>query len=70
MAASYKKQYILLNNRDMKKKELAEKAGISIAAITKMGKYGAVVSSDVLGKICTALKCTMDDIVEIVPEGK
>ena len=67
MAASYKKQYILLNNRDMKKKELAEKAGISIATITKMGKYGAVVSSDVLGKICTALKCTMDDIVEIVP---
>mgnify|MGYP003547420017 CR=1 FL=1 len=53
---------------DMKKKELAEKAGISIATITKMGKDGAVVSSDVLVKICTALECTMDDIVEIVPE--
>ena len=35
----------------MKKKELAEKAGISIATITKMGKDGAVVSSDVLVKI-------------------
>ena len=68
MAASYKKQYKLLNNRDMKKKELAEKAGISIATITKMGKDGAVVSSDVLVKICTALECTMDDIVEIVNE--
>ena len=54
--------------RSMKKKELAEKAGISIATITKMGKDGAVVSSDVLVKICTALECTMDDIVEIVPE--
>lgn len=31
-----------------------------------MGKDGAVVSSDVLVKICSALDCTMDDIVEIV----
>ena len=67
MAASYKKLFKLLIDRDMKKKELAEKAGISIATITKMGKDGAVVSSDVLVvKICTALECTMDDIVEIV----
>ena len=54
----------------MKKKELAEKAGISIATITKMGKDGAVVSSNVLVKICSALGCTMDDIVEIIPEKK
>ena len=60
MAASYKKLFKLLIDRDMKKKELAEKAGISIATITKMGKDGAVVSSDVLVKICTALECTMD----------
>ena len=68
MAASYKKLFKLLIDRDMKKKELAEKAGISIATITKMGKDGAVVSSDVLVKICTALECKMDDIVEIVPD--
>ena len=36
MAASYKKLFKLLIDRDMKKKELAEKAGISIATITKM----------------------------------
>lgn len=63
-----KKLFKLLIDRDMKKKELAEKAGISIATITKMGKDGAVVSSEVLVKICTALECKMDDIVEIVPE--
>ena len=68
MAASYKKLFKLLIDRDMKKKELAEKAGISIATITKMGKDGAVVSSDVLVKICSALGCKMDDIVEIVQE--
>ena len=66
MAASYKKLFKLLIDRDMKKKELAEKAGISIATITKMGKDGAVVSSEVLVKICSALGCTMDDIVEII----
>ena len=68
MAASYKKLFKLLIDREMKKKDLAEAAGISIATITKMGKDGAVISSDVLVKICTALNCTMDDIVEIVPE--
>ena len=68
MAASYKKLFKLLIDRDMKKKELAQKAGISIATLTKMGKDGAVVSSDVLVKICTALECKIDDIVEIVPE--
>ena len=67
MAASYKKLFKLLIDRDMKKKELAEKAGISIATITKMGKEGAVVSRDVLEKISAALDCTMDDIVDIVP---
>ncbi len=66
MAASYKKMFKILIDRNMKKKELAEKAGVSIATITKMGKDGAVVSSDVLIKICTALECKMDDIVEII----
>jgi DNA-binding Xre family transcriptional regulator len=35
-----------------------------------MKKDGATVSSDVLVKICTALECTLDDIVEIVPNDK
>ena len=68
MAASYKKLFKLLIDRDMKKKDLAEKAGVSIATITKMGKDGAVVSSDVLVKICSALECTLDDIMEVLPK--
>ena len=67
MAASYKKLFKLLIDRDMKKKELAEKAGISVTTITKMGKAGAVVSSDVLVKICSALGCTVDEIMDIIP---
>ena len=67
MAASYKKLFKILIDREMKSKELAAKAGISPATLAKMKKDGATVSSDVLVKICTALECTMDDIVEIVP---
>ena len=67
MAVSYKKLWKILIDKDIKKKDLSAIAGISSATITKMGKDGAVVSSDVLVKICSALSCTMDDIVEIVP---
>lgn len=67
MAASYKKLFKMLIDHEMKSKDLAAKAGISPATLAKMKKDGATISSDVLVKICTALECTMDDIVEIVP---
>ena len=70
MAASYKKLFKLLIDREMKSKELAAKARISPATLAKMKKDGATVSSDVLVKICTALDCTLDDIVEIVPTNE
>jgi DNA-binding Xre family transcriptional regulator len=52
----------------MKKKELCAKAGISPSSLTKMGKNGHV-TTEVLIKICTALECTVDDIMDIVPEN-
>lgn len=70
MSASYKKLFKLLIDREMKIKDLAEKAGVSQATLTKMKKDGASVSSDVLVKICTALNCTMDDIMEIIVYDK
>ena len=70
MAASYKKLFKMLIDREMKSKDLAAKAGISPATLAKMQKDGATVSSNVLVKICTALECTLDDIVEIVPNNK
>ena len=70
MAASYKKLFKLLIDREMKSKELAAKARISPATLAKMRKDGATISSDVLVKICTALECTMNDIVEIVPSNE
>jgi DNA-binding Xre family transcriptional regulator len=69
MAASYKKLFKMLIDREMKSKDLAAKAGISPATLAKMKKDGATVSSDVLIKICVALGCTIDDILDIVPEN-
>lgn len=70
MAASYKKLFKLLIDRNMKKKELAELSGVSVATITKMGKDGVSVNSDVLVKICHALKVDIGDIMEMVPENR
>ena len=68
MSVSYKKLWKLLIDRDIKKKDLSSMAGVSPATITKMGK-GGHVTTEVLVKICTALSCKMEDIVEIVPEN-
>ncbi len=66
MAASYKKLFKLMIDREIKSKDLAAQAGISPTTLAKMKKDGAVVSSEVLVKICTALECTVDEIMEIV----
>lgn len=66
MAASYKKLWKLLIDRDMKKRDLCEKAGVSATSIAKLGK-GENVNTDILVKICRALKCDISDIMEITP---
>ena len=65
MAVSYKKLWKLLIDKEMKKKELCTKAGISPSSLTKMGKNGHV-TTEVLLKICSALDCNIEDIVEVV----
>lgn len=65
MAVSYKKLWKLLIDYDMKKKDLAKAADISNYTITKMSK-GENVTVETLGKICTALNCSVDDIMEFI----
>ena len=67
MAASYKKLWKLLIDRDLKKKDLQELAGISNQTVSKLNR-GDNVTTDVLGKICKALNCNVDDIMEFVDE--
>ena len=64
---SYKKLWKLLIDKDMKKKDLAQQANISLSSIAKMNR-GEHVSMDVLLRICTALRCDFGDIIEAVSE--
>lgn len=65
MKLSYKKLWVKLVERDLKKTELAKMAGISSASLAKLGR-GANVTTDILLKICEALDCDISDIVEVV----
>jgi hypothetical protein len=51
----------------MQKKDLQEIARISPSSISKL-KKGSNITTDVLLKICDALNCKLDDIVEIIDE--
>ena len=67
MSVSYKKLWKLLIDKDMKKSDLERKAKITHYALSKLYQ-GKDVSTEVLGKICETLNCTIDDIMEFVPE--
>jgi putative transcriptional regulator len=65
MAVTYKKLFKLLIDRDLKKQDLAEKANISPATISKMAA-GDNVTMEVIEKVCRALGVKVDDISEFV----
>ena len=65
MSISYKKLWHILLDKDLKKKNLAEMAGVSTYTINKLNR-NENVTVEVLAKICRALDCTMDDILEVL----
>ena len=69
MSVSYNKLWKLLIDKNMKKKELSQAAGISNSLIAKLGK-NENVTVDVLVRICNALECDIDDIIELIPDDK
>lgn len=64
MPFDYKKLWMLLLQKDMKKKDLEEQAGLSSATIAKLTK-GETVTTDVLERICRVLSCDVEDIMEL-----
>lgn len=66
MAMNYNKLWKLLIDRNLMKKDLREMAGISTNAVAKMVK-GGDVSTQILCKICVALDCKLEEIVEFEP---
>lgn len=69
MAVSYKKLWKLLIDRDLKKKDLLAAAGISQSSLSKMGR-NENVNTDILVKVCKALKCDIGDIMEVVNDNE
>ena len=67
MAVSYKKLWHILLDRDMKKKDLENLAGLSHYTMSKMSR-DENVTTDVLGRICKALDCKVEDIMDFIPE--
>ena len=65
MRISYNKLWKMLIDKDMKKSDLKEKSGISSASLAKLGK-GNNITTDVLLRICEAMDCRIEDILETV----
>ena len=67
MAVSYNKLWKKLIDLEMSKTELRLKAGFSTKALAKLGK-NENFNTEVLAKICKALDCNIEDIMEMVPD--
>ena len=65
MRISYNKLWKMLIDKNMKKSDLKEQAGISSASLAKLGK-GDNITTDVLLRICEAMDCKIEDILETV----
>ena len=68
MAVSYDKLWKLMIDKGLNKTKLRTEAGISSNAMAKLGKNESV-QVEVLVKICNHLNCTMNDIMEIIPDN-
>ena len=67
MAVCYNKLWKMLIDRDMSRTEMRLKAGISTKTLAKLGK-NENVNTEILVKICQALRCNVDEIMDIVEQ--
>ena len=67
MAFSYDKLWKLMIDKKINKTTLRKAVGISSNAMAKLGK-NEPVNIAILAKICQELNCSVDDIMEIVPD--
>lgn len=63
---SYNRLWKMLIDRNIQKQELQKMSEVSAASIAKMGRCENV-TTDVLLRICEALDCKVEDIMERVP---
>ena len=69
MAVTYKKLFHLLIDRGVSTSELTEQAGFSANILTRL-RRDQYISLDSIEKICLALDCRVDDILDFIPTEK
>jgi len=69
MAITYKKLFHMMIDRRMQNADLLEQAGFSANILTRL-RRDQYVSLESIEKICLALGCKADDILEFIPEEK
>lgn len=67
MALSYNRLWHVLVDKKMSRTDLRRAAGLTTNALAKLGKDESV-PLETLAKVCKALNCTFDEVVEIVPD--
>ncbi|MBQ8329049.1 MAG: helix-turn-helix transcriptional regulator [Lachnospiraceae bacterium] len=67
MHFSYNRLWKLLIDRNIQKQELQKMSNVSAASIAKM-RRGENITTDVLLRICNALDCNIEDIMERIPD--
>ena len=69
MDVNYNKLFKLLIDKELKKTEFAKQVGISPNTLAKLSR-NETVSMDIIVRICKALECSVDDIMDVLPETK
>lgn len=69
MSVTYKKLRVMLVEKNMKKKDLKEQAGLTQHEMLKL-RNDMSITTDTIGKICSALKCEPTDIMEFYEDKK
>lgn len=67
MAVKYDKLFHLLIDRKITNAQLAQKAGVSANIITRL-KRDQYISMESIERLCVALNCGVDDILEFIPD--
>ena len=67
MAVCYDKLFHLMIDKKISNVQLKDMAGVSANIITRL-KRDEYISTASIEKICLALNCGVDDILEFVPE--
>ena len=69
MAVQYNKLFKMMIDRKMTNNQLAKQAGTSLNIITRL-KRDEYIAMQTIEKICIALDCSVDDILEFIPESQ